>query len=331
MARQENGNHAPEKELKSECSIADEALEWFLRLRDTTPDQATQNDFDQWLSISPAHAQEFRDIENMWDSPVFGQAVESLPVAHAMRSRRTAATFLWGNRAAMAIAAAVIAIALWQYPVLLLRWQADYLTAVGGSSSVTLPDGSLMMLSTASAAAIDFSEGKRKVHLLRGEAFFDVRKDTAHPFHVLASHGEIEVLGTAFSVRSDNDNDRVILERGRVQVSRVSDRTDKAYLQPGEMILAGKNALSGLSRTDPSAALAWREGRVIFESQTFSHVLDELRRYYVGTVMVVGESRDKLLVTGNYRLDNIEVAIRTLADSVGASMVRLPGGLIILR
>lgn len=331
MARQESDHHTPEEELKSECSIADEALEWFVRLRNTPLDQATKAEFDHWLSVSPAHAREFRDIEAMWDAPVFGQAVESLTAAPAMRRSRTLGSMLRNNRAAIAAVAAVIAIALWQYPVLLLRWQADYLTATGASSSVTLPDGSLMLLSTASAAAIDFSDGKRKVRLLRGEAFFDVRKDPAHPFQVLAGQGEVEVLGTAFSVRRDDDSDRVILERGLVQVSRAGDPSDKVYLQPGEMILAGKTALSGRSRTDTSAALAWREGRVVFESQTFAHVVDELRRYYGGTVLVVGDSRNGLLVTGNYRLDNIEVALRTLADSVGASIVRLPGGLIILR
>ncbi len=39
----------------------------------------------------------------------------------------------------------------------------------------------------------------------------------------------------------------------------------------------------------------------------------------------------QLVVTGNYRLDDVEAAIRTLADAASVTMNRLPGGIIILR
>lgn len=60
-------------------------------------------------------------------------------------------------------------------------------------------------------------------------------------------------------------------------------------------------------------------------------MLNELRRYYKPPVIVADNRVSRLIVTGNYRLDNIEGAIRTLADAAGVTMDRLPGGLIILR
>lgn len=331
MAPQEKDQETGQEGFTHDDPVVDEALEWFVLLRNTTPDPETTHRFEQWLATSAYHAQQYRDLEAMWGAPVFKKAVESLPSAPAIQHRAKRRILSWTNGLAATAAAALIAIGIWQYPALMLQWEADYLTATGDKSTVTLPDGSVMTLDTASAVAIDFNDGKRQIRLLQGEAFFEVKPDPQHPFRVAASYGEVEVRGTGFSVRADVDADRVVLEHGLVQVTRVGSGVDKAYLRPGEMIFASKTSLSGVSAADPSSTLAWRDGRLIFENQTFSHVLNELRRYYKGTVVVVDKRHDQLAVTGDYNLDNVEAAIRTLADAAGATINRLPGGIIILR
>ncbi len=70
---------------------------------------------------------------------------------------------------------------------------------------------------------------------------------------------------------------------------------------------------------------------LFFENQPLGTVLNELRRYYVGTIIVANSRIGRLIVTGNYRLDRIEGAIRSLADAAGVGMARIPGGIIILR
>lgn len=331
MTPQEKDQGTHQEGFKHDNPVVDEALEWFVLLRNTTPDPATKAKFDQWIATSSLHSQHYHELEEMWGTPVFKRAVQSLPVTPAIQHHAKRRAMGWINGFTAIAAAAVIAVGIWQYPALMLRWEADYLTATGDRSVVTLPDGSVMTLDTASAVAIDFNAGKRHVKLLQGEAFFDVKPDPVHPFRVAGSYGEVEVRGTGFSVRTDNDADRVVLEHGLVQVSRVNDKVDKADLQPGEMVFASKVSLSAVSAADLSTALAWREGRLIFEGQKFSHVLNELQRYYNGTVIVVDHRYDQLAVTGNYRLDNVEAAIRTLADAVGSTMNRLPGGVVILR
>lgn len=331
MAPQDNDREMNQDGFEHDDPIVDEALEWFARLRNITPDPATQAAFDLWIAASPLHAQHYRELEDMWGAPVFKKAVQSLPATPVPQLQVKTKTFGWTHRFAAMAAAAVIAIGIWQYPAMLLRWEADYLTTVGDRSSVTLPDGSLMTLDTASAVAVDFADGKRNIRLLQGEAFFDVKPDPAHPFRVVASYGEVEVKGTAFSMRRDDEADRVVLEHGLVEVRRVGNQAEKAYLRPGEMIFANRTSLSAVSPADLPTTLAWRDGRLIFEDQPFSRVLHELQRYYRGTVVVVDKRHDQLTVTGNYRLDNVEAAIQTLADAAGVSMTRLPGGIIILR
>lgn len=315
--------------------VVDEALEWFGRLREESPDPAVQAEFRAWMQRSSRHEEEFRALEAMWGSVPFARAVASLPADQYSSARRRSARYQSAiGRRTMGIAAAallLIGVGIWHYPSIRLRWEADYLTAIGEQARIPLPDGSSMVLNSASAVAIDFEGDHRQVRLLEGEAFFDVRHDPDHPFRVAGHFGEVEVKGTAFSVRRGDSEDVVVLERGRVEVARLADPLDHAKLSPGEMVVASSSALSQVTTVDPERVLAWRHGRIIFEDQPMSRVLAELQRYYGGTVIVIDGRVNQLVVTGNYRLDDIEGAIRTLADAAGVTMNRLPGGIIILR
>jgi transmembrane sensor len=317
--------------------VVDEALEWLAVQQNTQLDAATRQRFEAWLARSPRHAEEFRNVEAMWGSAPLRKAAAATPVGlrNSVGDRRQRwsrpPVSGWSRRSVAAAAILVIVAGAWQLPNLMLRWQADYVTATGDRAEISLPDGSTMLLNTASAVSVDFKNGRRQVTLLEGEAFFDVLHDPAHPFRVTGHFGEVQVKGTAFAVRSENKEDTVVLERGRVGVSRLTDKNDHVDLLPGETVAAMAAGFSPVAKRDPGELLAWRDGRIIFENQPFARVLDELRRYYKGTVIVVDSRVNNLAVTGNYRLDDVAGAIQTLADAAGVTMNRLPGGIIILR
>jgi transmembrane sensor len=317
-----------DSELTHADPVGDQALDWFVRLRGTASDGAAEAAFRAWLAADPRHEAEFRHLETLWNSKPFLDAVKTLPVDKfaLMRPRSR-----FPMRAAAMAASVLLAVGGWQYPALKIAFQADFVTATGGQTTVPLPDGSTMMLNTGTAVALDFDAGKRHIRLLRGEAFFDVVHDAAHPFTVSGQYGAVEVLGTAFSVRTGADEDEVVLERGRVQVLCLCENQGKAELAPGEAVSITASAVSPVHAADPSTALAWRDGRIIFENARFGTVLQELRRYHRGPIMVADERVNLMVVTGNYRLDDVEGALRTLADAAGVGFYRIPGGLIILR
>lgn len=307
-------------EYAHEDPVVDAALDWFGRLRDAGGGGDPVR-FRQWLAQDPRHEAEFRKLEEMWGSPAFLTAVRQLP--RQRRPRR------WP--AVAAAAAVLLVVGIWQYPGLMLAWRADYLTAAGERTTVHLPDGSTMTLNTSSAVAVDFSDGQRQVDLLRGEAWFDVLHDPLHPFRVAGGFGQAVVRGTSFSVRREDDRDEVVLERGQVDVSCLCPHADPVVLHPGEALEVTDGGPLTPATVDPERTLAWREGRIIFEDVRLAEVVAELARYHDARVFVANRRLSDLVVTGNYRLDNIEGAIRTLADAAGMKMTRIPGGTIILR
>jgi len=204
--------------------VTDAALEWLLRLRNDS-DANTSAQFEAWLRQDPRHAVEFRALQTLWEGPEFRGAVRSLPAnlpaELAPRSRH------WRRAAAVALVVVLGAAAL-HTGDFLLELRADARTDIGEMREVTLPDGSLMTLNSDSAVALDFDGGRRAVTLLRGEAYFDVTHDPAHPFHVKGGFGGAEVKGTAFSFRREADRDEIVLQRGRLEVG--CDCADPARL-----------------------------------------------------------------------------------------------------
>jgi transmembrane sensor len=320
--------------------VMDAALNWLFTLQAAPEDVALRSEFENWRAANPLHAETFATVADAWELPELDMVAARLatrvtPAAEQpgavitlpARPKRTAL-----SRVAMAIAATVLlAIGIQQAPNLMLQWQADYTTVAGHNQETTLPDGSRMVLGTASAVSVDFEGSRRNVTLLKGEAYFDVVHDAAHPFKVAANFSEVEVKGTAFSVRTDDAGDTVVLERGMVDVARLQDRSDVASLVPGESVTASATRLSPVRKTDTVTSLAWLEGRIVFRDQPFSQVLGEIARYYASSVIVANSGLDNMKVNGSYRLDDPERVIRSLATATGASVTRLPGGILILR
>lgn len=320
--------------------VMDAALNWFALLQGYPDDEGIRARFERWRKADPANAKAFSQVAAVWDFPELdviaadvGKPVEGARPAELAGSARRPPSrrAIWTNAAMAAAAAVLLAVGIQQYPAMMLHWRADYRTETGAREEVTLPDGSRMTLNTASAVSLDFEGEKRSVTLLRGEAYFDVVPDASRPFKVAAAFSEVEVKGTAFSVRSDPDRDTVVLERGLVDVTRLPARDDKAELHPGDSITATAAALSAVRTTDPATALSWRDGRLVFENEPFEQVLQEIGRYYGHPIVVTRDSVGKARVTGNYRLDNPERTIRSLAAAVGGTVTRIPGGILILR
>lgn len=320
--------------------VRDAALEWFALLHGYPDDHALKTEFEKWRNADPVNAKAFAEVAGVWDLPELDVIAEDIgdtvgraptvgdaPGFSRSRPRRNH----WTHTLMAAAAVVLVAVGIQQYPVLMLNWRADYQTAAGAREEIMLPDGSRMTLNTASAVSLDFEGQKRSVTLLQGEAYFDVVSDPSRPFTVAAAFSEVEVKGTAFAVRIDADRDTVVLERGLVDVALLAAPDDRAAMQPGETVTATATTLSKVRKVDPATVLSWRDGRLIFENQPFEQVLGEIGRYYAHSIIVANGQAGQARVTGNYRLDNPERTIRSLAATVGGTVTRLPGGILILR
>ncbi len=120
------------------------------------------------------------------------------------------------------------------------KFESVFTTKRGSKSTLLLPDGSKVVINSASRLVYDkhFGENTRDVYL-EGEAYFDVIKNVGRPFIVHTETMDIKVLGTAFNVRAYKNeiNTEATLVRGAVDVLLKNKNNEKITLSPNEKLV----------------------------------------------------------------------------------------------
>lgn len=289
--------------------IPERASEWLLALTEAPDDRALQRRFQAWLAADPAHARDWREMENTYR--LMGM---TMPVLRARWDRPS-------RRRPLAMAAALLVaacVALVAAPGLVLRFQADSLTAVAETRVLTLPDGSTVHLAPDSAVAVDVTADQRRVRLLTGEAFFEVTPDAAHPFVVVAGSVETMVLGTAFDVRRGESGTWVGVQRGHVRVTDTATPGRAEDLRAGDWVGMAPGGEASRGHLPPAQVAAWTQGDLIVQGATVADAVAALRPYFRGVVVLRGDILARQPLTGLYRLGDPAEALRAIAEAQGA-------------
>ena len=204
--------------------------------------------------------------------------------------------------------------------------QIFYETAIGGQKKITLADGTSVILNTNSRLEVDFSGNRRDIHLVRGEAYFEVVHDKARPFTVYANKYVVRDIGTAFDVHlSRTGLVEVGVTKGSVEVrpadrSLVSDlATSLGILAAGQDIVLGQKIAraEAVSSADMVRRLAWRQGQLIYTGQPLGEVLADISRYSDIKIELADPALENLPVGGAFRTDQIEAIFVALENNFG--------------
>ena len=189
----------------------------------------------------------------------------------------------------------------------------------GGEFTLTLSDGTKVWLNSQSKIRypVIFNDITREVYL-EGEAYFEVTKDSRHPFHVNARNGvNIEVLGTSFNVRSYMDENVIetVLEEGSV---RMSQGKDSVILSPGNKATYLPNEPIRLTTVNTELYTAWRHGQYIFMEESVENILKQLSRWYDIEVFYSNEAVKSVVFSGDVRkYDDINTLLEAMEIAGG--------------
>lgn len=305
------------------------AQAWFVRLADGDAGDAEHARFRAWLAAAPEHRAAWERTCRLWSrldglAPALqGRAAEvaaaaPLPAGPRLSRRR------W---LAGAVAAAAVAVAggAWVRDNHLL---ADRRTATGERRAVTLADGSAVELGSASALSVEFTERQRKVVLHAGEAFFRVAADPVRPFVVAAGDGETRALGTAFNVRHGAAAIEVTVTEHAVAVSLGGG--EAIAVGAGQQVRYADGRLGDVRAVDTAAALAWRQDRLVFHEAPLGEVVADLGRHRPGRIVITDAAVARIPVTGSFRTDRTDDALRTVAQTLPVDVTRVTDLLVFL-
>jgi transmembrane sensor len=198
----------------------------------------------------------------------------------------------------------------------------NYATAAGAIDSVTLSDGSRVLLGPGSQLAIapGFGSKVREMTLV-GEARFTVVHDASRPFIIHTATATVRDIGTVFSVHSDGvDGVRVVVTEGAVDVQERSGASHET-LAAGDIAVVATGGGIQVQRASASADdLAWTQGRLVFRDASVAQVSVDLRRWY-GVEVKVDSSLSRRPVTASFDrgLSAADVA-KIVAATIGGTL-----------
>jgi len=156
-----------------------------------------------------------------------------------------------------------------------------YATTIGQRATVSLDDGTRVMLAPESRLDVGVFDRNHRTVRLVGEAYFDVRHTSGAPFIVRTGNTTTRVLGTAFDVqRYPTDRAvRVAVKTGRVVVGGPSAQHPSVTLIAGMTGLVSDSSAITVA-TSEAPYVGWIDGQLVFHKASTNDVLAVLTRWY---------------------------------------------------
>lgn len=316
---------------KAERQIQEKAIDWLLQLQAAPKDDALMEACALWRASDVRHELAFTKASRVFSDSRFLLLQDTDFAKTAARKPH------YPLRAAVTSMAVFAALAgsflAFDGP---MRLRADALSASNEMPIIRLEDGSTVQLNAGSAIAFTITDNKRRVELLRGEAYFIVAADPERPFTVAAANGEVTALGTQFDVRLKDQGADVVVTEHAVQVqtstnSKAFNPRDTLRLEQGHSVFYDHlGSIGQVTMIDPELAASWRSGRLVFENQPLSLVVGDIARHLPGKVMIASNDLAERRITGTFDLTAPSTALDDFIKAFDLKAVRVGSLLTVL-
>lgn len=288
--------------------ITDEATRWWIRLGTKSPGEiprAEREEFTRWLRESPVNIAEWlhvahvhnalerfklwRDVDTDTATPESDNVVSlSGEATSPEASPRRLNVRPW------AVAASLLLLILAGAWFLVGSGDQTLRTDRAERREVVLADGSVVELDPETRLQVRLQPHERHVLLEQGRALFRVAKDPKRPFWVQADQTVVRAVGTEFAVEQRRQQVVVTVAEGKVTVSSAGESGGSAApvsftepeASPRWTLIAGEQvtvpaagSAAPVRAVDPVRALAWTQGRLVFENETLGEIIAQFNRY----------------------------------------------------
>ncbi len=336
-------------EIDPQMSVSEQASYWWVLFRDGSASADEQRQFGEWVARSPERVEAYLRVARVeralsspglrWpDEPADAliRAAKAAPAdvvtlaSHRVVARETPQSDAGvGSRGTWAFAAAGLCLTIVLGVLVgwfMLMQPARFESAFGEQRSIPLQDGSRVTLNTASKIAVDLESKHRVVHLLRGEALFEVAHDPARPFDVVTDHAVVRAVGTQFDVYQQPGQTVVTVLEGRVAVFAGSDAsaaqaTPVSMLGASERLVITREGATTLEQgVDGAAATSWTRNQLIFVRRPLGAIADELNRYNRNRIEIRSTELQGREITGTFRSNDASSFVAYLSGVPGVTV-----------
>ena len=285
-----------------------------------------------WLLTAKDAIDEVIDVEAEWENLSARMEPESLKTFGKTKkaNKGKLLQFTWSWKAAAIAIVLVVAASLLFYlnsdPALVR------VAALDNNLEQVLPDGSVITLNRGSEISYPekFGDDTREVKL-KGEAYFNVTKNTKRPFIVSGGDARIKVMGTSFNVNtgSDGRNISVVLTTGKVALYYKGSESEEHLLNPGEKaeMNSEKKSIITVSNPDPNY-MAWKTGIIVFENAGLKEIVATLSKVYNTEIRLPDKQPVDCSLTATFEKQPLSRVLNVIGETLGLS-IRQQNGVVI--
>lgn len=310
-------------------SLHEQAAAWVIRLNGE-PSAADLEKFALWQAQGAQYVRAYEEVSLAWAAVGENSAAEKLLTMRREALERTGRyARRWNRRALAAGLTALVAMPLGVLYVSSSRAppEEQFATGRGEQRVIVLADGSRMSLDAMTKVSVVYGHDERRITLTSGRANFDVARDLARPMNVIAGPRTVTALGTVFTVEREPHDVIVTLVEGRVAVTSGNPSRALIEMQPRqELRIDDDGAVTMRTGLDPVLALAWREGKLIFDNELLSDVVATMNNY-VTTPIVVEGAAGALRVSGVFKAGDTSAFVDAMENLFPVVALRHPNAI----
>ncbi|WP_417785743.1 FecR family protein [Tenacibaculum sp.] len=153
--------------------------------------------------------------------------------------------------------------------------------------TIQMPDGSKITLRENSSISYHEKFTTNRNLTLTGEAFFEVKRDSLYPFSVKVDEVTTRVLGTSFTIKTNDSITKISVNTGLVSVQNSSE---KEFLRPDELaIFNRKNNTFYKEKTKAIVHNLWAMEQVSFKEITLLELSEVFKILYEKEIVFSNE------------------------------------------
>jgi transmembrane sensor len=199
---------------------------------------------------------------------------------------------------------------------------------------LTLEDGSVIHALRGTDFDVEFSSHQSLIQLTRGEAVFEVAKDSDRPFVVRSPWSDSIAVGTRFGVVTDTSATTTTVSEGQVRVVTPAgnEQTAGTPLHAGEEIrvAAGASRPESVMAVNAERKISWAAGWLEFDGETAAEAVQTFNRFSDMSIEITQPDLAAMRLTYHrFEIDKPQSFAIALGKSLKATVSRNPARKII--
>jgi len=293
-----------------------------------------EQQLSEWLGASADNRVTYERIsrvyrEGLEDYPLYSAVEEDKAWTHlqgrmgrpGVAVKKVISIKQWVTAAAVLILAAGGA---WWY-LAVKRSTISYATTAGEQRSLSLPDGSTVLLEPQSRLELShgYNKTNRTITLLGGKARFDVSPQKDRPFEVQMDAATVRDIGTSFTIDKTADSITVLVSSGRVAFIPKNDG------RPAEIAAGG--AITLYTSAGHMGEIKKEADSLRFTDEPLARIIAGLEKRSGKKIILADAAAAQKRLTVNLEGETFENALEVICSSAGLKYTMREGTYVLER